>query len=512
MNHNNDKKPDRPDFGPNNPTPKEDATELMLVAYLDGELEEAERKELQSRLDSDPVLRRRLEQLRQAWDLLDELEACPPSRRFAETTLEMVALDAESHLMAEEAKKRRKLKRRRNWTTLGLFVSLLAGFALIWFLYPKPDAILIKNLPVIAKLDQYESAESVAFLEALVEAKLFPLTADTDNPNMTPEPTAEASATLEEPTLEQAPPIPGSSRLRREWIEQLEPVQKAQLLQHWERFERLSHPQRRKIVTLHEQLATAKQSELLTTVMSEYNDWFRRQPSFTRTGLLDLSASDRIAMLRSLRHDELDRLGLYRWLQANRARLSVRMAEIRQSPEARLEPLQQQGRWRTGPGLGLGPGPGAGMGPGHEGRESIENPGFLAIMLRDDDLADLKKNYLSPETAKELENKPSNAQRLWVGQMFYRMALERGMERRISAGSDSVTDEELAKFFEQLTPKQQTELFNTPGDQLLKKLMELYPKDSQHRGRREGRPNEPRGANHERRGRGPAAMENNPAR
>ena len=45
----------------------------QLVAYLDGELDDETNQEIERRLSADPEYRLRLQQLQQAWDLLDEL-------------------------------------------------------------------------------------------------------------------------------------------------------------------------------------------------------------------------------------------------------------------------------------------------------------------------------------------------------------------------------------------------------------------------------------------------------
>lgn len=475
--------PDRPDPGPSDPASKEDATELMLVAYLDGELEASERCELESQLESDPVLRRRLEQLRRAWSLLDELESYPPSGRFAETTLEMVALDAESHLMSAKSKQRRAIRRRRNWIGLGLLASLLAGFFLIWFFYPSPDAMLIENLPVIVKLDQYESAESVAFLEALVETKFFPINSKPVSQAAGPtsplgnQPFADPSKVLPE----RLPAVPESTELRREWVENLKPVQKAQLLQHLERFEQLSPEERRKLVALHAELEQAKQSKLLSIVMLQYSDWLRRQPSFQRTKLLDLSVSNRIKELRRLRRAALDRRGFHKWLQANRNKW-------RKGQKDAFVPRTDgrgPGRWS----MGRGPGRGLGRGPG--GRRWDQELRRFVERIPEKDLAKLK-NYLSPETKKGWDKKSTKKRQDWVVRMFKQFSQifwARGMERSISARTDAVSDEDLAKFFEGLSPAQKDKLLKVPGDQLRQSLIELYQRDPSRRTRSGNRPN-----------------------
>ncbi|MGD9128824.1 MAG: hypothetical protein PVH19_15715 [Planctomycetia bacterium] len=490
MNKDNDQKfenGDPPEAESNESMPNADATELMLVAYLDGELEESERNEFEAQLASQPELRRRLDQLRQAWDLLDELEASPPSRRFAETTLEMVAIDAEVHLKEEASKRRRAIRRRRNWIGLGLLVALAAGFAVIWFcypiLFPSSDSVLIENLPIIQNLDQYEAAESVEFLEALVKARLYPVKprkkADPkDGKTPPPRPDEkkpdnkkETDAVPKELTLADAPPVPESARARHRWVSRLESVQRAQLIQNLERFEQLSPTKQQSLIALHHKLAVSKRSKLLTRVMVQYTAWLRRQPSFLRTGLLDLPAPKRIDRLRQLRRNELDRRGLQRWINAKRRELYKRNAQTQPPADVKNEP--QERRF---------PGPQFGPQFGPNGR----NPWRWMRKLTDQDYADLKK-YLSPQTAKKWDEKSTEDQKRWVLWMLFRMQSEKMLERHGRGKIGSVSGAELAKFFEKLPPKKQSELLAEPSDQLREKLIELYKQSNNRRQHPNGR-------------------------
>lgn len=65
----------------------------QLTAYLDGELSPAEAAALETSLVDDERLRIRLAELRQAYDLLDEVPETPHNQRFTKSTLELVIKD-----------------------------------------------------------------------------------------------------------------------------------------------------------------------------------------------------------------------------------------------------------------------------------------------------------------------------------------------------------------------------------------------------------------------------------
>ena len=65
----------------------------QLTAYLDGELSPAEAGALERNLVDDERLRIRLAELRQSYDLLDEVPETPHNQRFTKSTLELVIKD-----------------------------------------------------------------------------------------------------------------------------------------------------------------------------------------------------------------------------------------------------------------------------------------------------------------------------------------------------------------------------------------------------------------------------------
>lgn len=161
-------------MNPNEPKRSSDETMIEeLVAYLDGELDEASSERVVQQLDRDPNYRRRLEDLQQAWEMLDELPRAQPADQFARTTIEMVAVSAEREL----AQSRDRSMRQRTYSLLiGLAVvlaAMLAGFGITRWSIPDPDEELLRDLPVIENLDLYAYADDIEFLRQLQREGLF---------------------------------------------------------------------------------------------------------------------------------------------------------------------------------------------------------------------------------------------------------------------------------------------------------------------------------------------------
>lgn len=137
-----------------------------MVAYLDGELDVQQVADVEKRLSEDPEYRVRLQQLQQAWDLLDELPRSKGDEQFTRSTVEIVVVKAR-----EEAERRTWLPR-LGGLLLVVGVSL-AGYLLSWQLANRDNRQLIQDLPVIEKMSQYKQAESLEFLRMLVKEGVF---------------------------------------------------------------------------------------------------------------------------------------------------------------------------------------------------------------------------------------------------------------------------------------------------------------------------------------------------
>src|ERR1043166_7067282 len=75
-----------------------------IVAYLDGELDSEAEARVARRLGDDPAYRPRLNQLQQAWDLLDNLRGTEADDEFTASTVAMVAVQAEQESKSREVR------------------------------------------------------------------------------------------------------------------------------------------------------------------------------------------------------------------------------------------------------------------------------------------------------------------------------------------------------------------------------------------------------------------------
>ena len=148
-------------------------TDEELVAYLDGELAVEERGRLERRLADDEGFRARLKALQRTWDALDMLGRADPDEGFTRTTVELVAIKAAADVQDETA----RTTRRRTWGlavwSAGALAAAAAGYFVLSQQLGREDRELVRDLPVIERVDEYRSADSVEFVKALEESGLF---------------------------------------------------------------------------------------------------------------------------------------------------------------------------------------------------------------------------------------------------------------------------------------------------------------------------------------------------
>lgn len=154
------------------------AIDEEIVAYLDGELDSEAEARVVRRLSEDAAYRSRLSQLQHAWDLLDNLRGSEADEDFVQSTVAMVAVQAE-----EDAKTQRlRVVRRRNFTWVALagvaLASLLVAFFAVRGRLTQGDRNLVRDLSVIERIDDYRHIDDVDFLKALAHENLFPAEVD----------------------------------------------------------------------------------------------------------------------------------------------------------------------------------------------------------------------------------------------------------------------------------------------------------------------------------------------
>src|SRR5260221_7987301 len=79
-----------------------------LVAYLDGQLDPESARHVEQRLASEETARRRLQQLAQSWDMLDQLPHAAADETFTRSTVQMVAVAAAQEFTAPPASEPRR--------------------------------------------------------------------------------------------------------------------------------------------------------------------------------------------------------------------------------------------------------------------------------------------------------------------------------------------------------------------------------------------------------------------
>jgi anti-sigma factor RsiW len=145
-----------------------------LVAYLDGELNDAEARAIATKLTQSATARRELEILEKTWELLDLLPRQRASEQLTSRTLTEMQHIAQGGGRLES--KFRAVAARWSRIALGAAASLAAlavGFALTQWVWPNPTARLARDLPIVEHLDEYQAVGTFDYLDALAESPEF---------------------------------------------------------------------------------------------------------------------------------------------------------------------------------------------------------------------------------------------------------------------------------------------------------------------------------------------------
>jgi hypothetical protein len=156
------------------PSTESERLDEELVAYLDGELDGEATRRMEHRLASEEPVRRRLQQLAQSWDLLDQLPRTTVDENFTRSTVEIVALAAEKELGHATATEPRRRWLRWVLTPVAAVAACWVGFIVVDQLRPDPNLELLRDLPVIENQDVLKEAGNIDFLRKLDKDGLFP--------------------------------------------------------------------------------------------------------------------------------------------------------------------------------------------------------------------------------------------------------------------------------------------------------------------------------------------------
>src|SRR5678815_4990445 len=147
--------------------PEIDPVDEELVAYLDEELEPEHRARVELRLAEDARYREKLRHMQKSWDMLDMLSRSEPDESFARTTVAMVALKAKEATDVQKESTQRFSFMFHAGVAVTMVACLLIAYSGGSWWYSASDRQLVQDLQLIEHLDEYKSAESVAYLKSL---------------------------------------------------------------------------------------------------------------------------------------------------------------------------------------------------------------------------------------------------------------------------------------------------------------------------------------------------------
>jgi anti-sigma factor RsiW len=145
-----------------------------LVAYLDGELNDAQARAMATKLTQSVTARREAEALRKTWEMLDLLPRPKASEDFTARTLTVATRGGDAgDRMATAA----SALARRILVGLACAAASALLFVLAFFLalrvWPNPTARLARDLPIAESLDEYRDVGDIEFLQMLDNATEF---------------------------------------------------------------------------------------------------------------------------------------------------------------------------------------------------------------------------------------------------------------------------------------------------------------------------------------------------
>ncbi len=145
-----------------------------LVAFIDGELTEAESRALTTKLTHSATARREVELLKKTWEVLDNLPRPRVTDQFHERTL--------SYVRSIEIHKVRRFEplRKGSSTAIKFAACLLTavassavGYAVVRQAWPNPDERVVRDLSLAEHLDEYLEIGRFEFLDHLKNSTEF---------------------------------------------------------------------------------------------------------------------------------------------------------------------------------------------------------------------------------------------------------------------------------------------------------------------------------------------------
>lgn len=145
-----------------------------LVAYLDGELDEASAATIEQMLANSAVARLEVELLGRAWSMLDVLPRESASAEFTARTLEKLQAPTATRDRKDYSAGLNAALLGFGWGSL-LLSALLIGYGIGQRWLSREEQAIIEQLPVLRNLDKYQNVGDVEFLDRLAQSGIsFP--------------------------------------------------------------------------------------------------------------------------------------------------------------------------------------------------------------------------------------------------------------------------------------------------------------------------------------------------
>lgn len=137
-----------------------------LVAYLDGELNDAQARSIATKLTQSLTARREVEALQKTWELLDLLPRPKASEDFTARTLSVAIDQADGRMLTAASEVTRRVGFALSWAAASALLFVV-GYFLTLRVWPNPTARLARDLPIAESLDEYRDVGSFEFLDQL---------------------------------------------------------------------------------------------------------------------------------------------------------------------------------------------------------------------------------------------------------------------------------------------------------------------------------------------------------
>lgn len=249
----------------------------VLVAYLDGQLAAEQSEQIESQLSTDPLVRKRLQELDRVWNALDVLPRSTASPAFTRSTVEMAAVTAARPTpLADGAVPRWRLPA----GVIAGLVGLMIGVTMTYTIAGMPQRRALRDLPVAMHASALENAGSIEFLGQLRDHAGRQL-----KPLLTEEASADARRWAEVESME-------PSR-RRAWLNDLPPEDLAEINTAVDRFEDRTAEKRASLRTLNEELAGDERADELREAAIVYHSIVSQLPQSEQASLRQMEPEER---------------------------------------------------------------------------------------------------------------------------------------------------------------------------------------------------------------------------